>query len=300
MSGYHFKPKSQILFFLPKSLQTVRNIINPPVQIQSYSSSSLWLYGEIECLIKNEKYSSLPSIYSGLRKDPLEFYIDVINLLPKELEGIEYLVEIEHDKYNDYNAFKIDFNRLVFFHNGKYLAIHKDMVFNKFLNIYKFQNELFKFLYINDKTILMECQNYVVSFYELKNFLLLNYKYYNLLQQNEETLHNKKLIKQALVNVESLINSFKEEYDYAFYFKNMLIYCATVNNLLDKIQKPHFDEYKKAKICKFKFPDFKKSIIDSYSKEKEIIEKKIKLFSEETILKNINSNNELCFSIMNK
>ena len=157
-----------------------------------------------------------------------------------------------------------------------------------------------KFLYINDKTILMECQNYVVSFYELKNLLLLNYKYYNLLPQNEETLHNKKLIKQALDNIESLINSFKEEYDYAFYFKNMLIYCATVNNLLDKIQKPHFDEYKKEKICKFKFPDFKKSIIDSYSKEKEIIEKKIKLFSEETILKNINSNNELCFSIMNK
>lgn len=143
MSGHHFKKGNPIFFFLPKSLRTYRNIINPPKPIQEYSSCCLWLYGEIECLISSDKYSSLKSIYAGLNMDYQEFYIDVINFLSKEIDGIECLVKIENEKYDDKNADKIDFNRLVFRYLKKFYAVHMDIIFSKFLNVHMFENELF-------------------------------------------------------------------------------------------------------------------------------------------------------------
>ena len=184
--------------------------------------------------------------------DYQEFYIDVINFLSKEIDGIECLVKIENEKYDDKNADKIDFNRLVFRYLKKFYAVHMDIIFSKFLNVHMFENELFKF------------------------------------------------IEEALNNIENIINILKEEYIYAFYHINMLVYVSTVNKVLDKIKNPIFDECQKEKVCHFKFLDFKTNIIGKYTKEKDEIEKKIRLFPEESILKAVNLNNELYFGVMNK
>ena len=196
--------------------------------------------------------------------DYQEFYIDVINFLSKEIDGIECLVKIENEKYDDKNADKIDFNRLVFRYLKKFYAVHMDIIFSKFLNVHMFENELFRFISSNDRTFLSQCQSYVISLYELKNKLLLNNKYYNFLPENEDTKESKKFIEEALNNIENIINILKEEYSYAFYHINMLVYVSTVNKVLDKIKNPIFDEYQKEKVCHFKFLDFKTNIIGKY------------------------------------
>ena len=78
--------------------------------------------------------------------------------------------------------------------------------------------------------------------------MLLNSKYYKILPQNSDVLKYKGLIDKALDDMDILINSFKKEYDYAFYYINMLYYTVHIKNVMDKIGKPFtFEEERKKK-----------------------------------------------------
>ena len=126
-------------------------------------------------------------------------------------------------------------------------------------------------------------------------------KYYNILQQNEDVLKYKDLIEKAIDNMNLLINHFKEEYDYAFYNMNMLYYIVYIPKVMDKITKPFvFDEERKFKVINFNKDSFIKDIEENFLKIKQNNENEIRLFSEEEIYREINSVNDIFFSVMNK
>ena len=300
MSHHHFKNESPMLIFLPKSLKNAHNIFFPNKEIQAYSSSCLWFFGEIECLLKNKKYSSFKGIYMSLRENSIEFYVDIINLLSKEIDGNDYLIKIVKKEDKDMHiAEKIDFNRFPLYYDEKYYEINKNIIYNKFLDIKKFIEN--KFLCPDNTEIFYRTQSYIRSIYELKNNLLLNYKYYDILLNNEEIEEGKKCILQIIKNINESIDFFKKKYDYAFYHYNMLFYCLWIRQILDQISIPIiFNQEEKEKICHFNFQHFMEYIFGGYYEITKMVEKKIRLFSEETILNELNCQNEICFNLMNK
>ena len=165
MSHYHFKRNYQNLIFLPKSLKE-KNIIYPQTSIQEYSSCCLWLFGEIECILKYEKYWSFKSIFYSL-KNGIDFYIDIINLLSNEIEGKPSIIRKENERFNDKTINKIDLDRIFTQQYGQYYSLHKDIVNTKFLNIEKLFLDLG--LFLGAIKFLSRCQDKVSSLYELKN-----------------------------------------------------------------------------------------------------------------------------------
>ena len=97
MSHHHFEDNKPNLPFLPKSLKSFNNIICPSDPIQEYSSCCLWLFGEIECLIKNKNYSSFKNIFKSINMN-IDFFVDVINYLSKEIDGVECVMKREKKK----------------------------------------------------------------------------------------------------------------------------------------------------------------------------------------------------------
>ena len=171
MSHHHFKNEFSLFSFLPKSLRTAINYIFPKKEIQEYSSSCLWFIGIIECLIKNKKYSTFGNIYRSLKQNDFEFYIEIINLLSKEIEGRDDLIYIIENDKKQFIPKEIDFDRYPFFDSRKYYEIHKDIIFNKFLDIQRFIG-LQLFFAPLDKDIFFLSQAYLERIYEFKNILL--------------------------------------------------------------------------------------------------------------------------------
>ena len=301
MSRHHFDTKNKNLAFLPKSLSNEDNIICPSDPIQEYSSCCLWFFGEIECLLQNKKYNSFKEIFSGTNMN-IDFYVDVINYLTKEIDGIEYVLKKEEDKCkNNEIAFEIDFNRFFINFESNYYSIHKDLIYSKFLSIDNFFEKIGSFLYIGEVTYFSKCQRHIKVVNEYKNYLLFNLQYYKMLSQNERVISCKNMIMKEIKEIDSLINAFKEEYNFAFYHKNMLSYTTCIRKVLDKILLPFpFSNEEKEKILKYDTDSLIENLISGYKKIRDNIERKVRLFSEETISKEINSLNDLCFSVMNK
>ena len=258
MSHYHFNKGVPDLIFLPKSLKE-KNIIYPPKPIQEYSSCCLWLFGEIECLLNNKKYSTFKSIFFTLRNG-VDFYFDVVNLLSKEIDGVQCMIQKEDARYDENNINKIDFNR-IWIEKGKlFYSIHKDIVYTKFLNIEKLFLDIGIFIYLGEIIILSRCQEKVLCIYELRNKLDLNLKYYDFLPQNDDILKGMEILLQYSEIIDTLIK----------------------------------------KIFQFDFDNFMSTIYNNYSVNKNEIENSLRLFSDEAISKEINSLNDICFNIMNK
>ena len=299
MSHHHFDGKSPIFPFLSKSLKNASHEFLPKKEIQEYSSCFLWFFGEIEYLLKHKNYS-FKEIYNNLKGDNLDFLVDLINLLSKEIEGNECLIKVieKKDKFLD-KADKVEFNRYPFFTGNKYYEIQKEIVFNKFLDIQNLVDD--RFMYPYEKEILYGTQSYITSIYNFKNKLLLNLRYYNMNPENKDFEDERKLILQTIELINEAIAFFQREYDYAFYHYNMLFYCLFIRNLLDNIINPvAFQEEEKKAICNFNFNNFKVSIFSNLSQIKRKIETKLRLFSGETILNELNCHNEICYSLMNK
>ena len=301
MSNYHFGKNKENLIFLPKTLKNDKNIIFSPSPIQAYSSSCLWFYGEIECLLSSNKYASFKDIFQNLYYN-IEFYLDVINFLTKEIDGIECLIKKEVKKCDNDDLVKfIDFDRLFFTRNSKYYSFHKDIIFSKFLKIGNFLDNVGDFIYLDYMTVLMEYQNYVKMIFGMKNHLLVNRRYFDCLSQNNETIKNKRFIEKSIEQVEDLITCFKEEYNYAFYHAKMLSYAATIDNLMRQISIPFtFSEEKRKKVINFDWHASIKIIFTMFDKVKKFIENNVRLFSEDEIFKELNFNKLLCFNAMNK
>ena len=296
MSHYHFKKEIPDLIFLPKSLKE-KNIIYPQKPIQEYSSCCLWLFGEIECLLKYKKYSTFKSIFFNLRNG-VDFYIDIVNLLSYEIDGIHSLIQKENERYDENNINKIDFSRIWIEKGKQFYSIHKDIVYSKFLNIEKLFLDIGIFIYLGEITILSRCQEKVSCIYELRNKLDLNLKYYDFLPQNDDILKGMEILMQYSETIDKLIKNFKKEYDIAFYQANILSYVGEIKDLTSKTDK--LDTEMKKKIYLFDFDNFMRTIYNNYSVNKNEIENRLRLFSDETISKEINSLNDICFNIMNK
>ena len=296
MSNYHFNEEIPNLIFLPKSLKE-KNIIYPQTPIQEYSSCFLWLFGEIECLLKYEKYSTFKSIFNILESG-IDFYIDIINLLSNEIDGIQCMIQKEKERYNQKNIDKIDFNRIWTKKGKQYYSIHKDIVYTKFLNIRKLLLDMGIFAYLGEITILSRCQNKVECIYELKNNIDLNCKYYDFLPQTDAILKGMEILLQYSEEIDDLIKIFKKEYPVAFYQANIFSYVGEIKDLTSQTNK--LDEVMKRRIYNFSFENFMEEIYNNYLVNENNIENRLRLFSDETISKEINSLNDICFSIMNK
>ena len=299
MSHHHFDGKNPLFPFLPKSIKNAYHEFLPKKEIQEYSSCFLWFYGEIEYLLQHKNYS-FKELYNNLKEDNLDFLVDLINLLSKDIEGNECLIKVikKQDKILD-KAEKVEFNRYPFFTGFEYYEMHKDIIFNKFLDISKFVNN--RFLYPFEKDIFYGSQSFITSTYNFKNKLLLNLRYYNMNPENKDFDYEKKLILKSIELINEALNFFKKEYDYAFYHYNMLFYFLYIRPLLDGIMIPvSFKEEEKKAIYNFNFVNFKADIFSNLSQIKKTVEKKIRLFSLETILNELNCNKELCYSLMNK
>ena len=301
MSNHHFGNDIQNLIFLPETLKSFDNIIFSPSPIQAYSSCCLWFYGEIECLLSSNKYLTFKDIFHNLYNN-IDFYIDVINFLSHEIDGIECLIKKEDKKCDDDKLAKyIDFDRLYYKRYSEYYSFHKDIIFSKFLKIDNFLVDVGHFIYLDYMTVLTTYQNYVFIFFELKNQLLLNRRYLDFISQNGDTLNNKKFIEMSIEQIDTLIAGFKEEYNYAFYHANMLSYIAKIKNIMTKISIPFaFNEVERYKVIYFDGPASMKIILTMFDILKKYIDKNVRLFSEDRISNELNSINTLCFSVMNK
>ena len=301
MSSYHFDDEHPNFEFLPKTLKR-RNIIFPKYPIQAYSSCCLWIYGEIECLLRINDYSTYEQIFNSLKKYGIDFYIDVINFLSKELEGIECLIRKEKEAFTDKNVKDIDLNRLIISYGRNYYSIHKDIIFTKFLDIDHFFRNIARFILISDYGFLLKSQKLIMNIYELKNQLLFNIKYYDLLPQSEDISKGKLSLLKILNNTDILISSFKKDYDSVFYLKNIYSLERDIEDVSEKINKPFtLNKEKKEKILNCGgFDNFSEAILKDYSHIKRDIEITLRLFSENTISNQIKSLDDICFSVMNK
>ena len=300
MSHHHFKNQYSLFSFLPKALRNANNLVYPKKGIQECSSCFIWFIGIIECLIKNKKYSNFSNIYQDLANNNLEFYIEIINLLSKEIEGRDDLINVIKKEEKVFKIKEIDFDRYPFFDSNKYYEIHKDVVFSKFLDI-EGLIELKYFISPLHKEIFYQSQSYLERIYGFKNLLLLNLKFYEILQKNEDMKKDINSISTALKTIDNQINNFLKNYDNAFYRFNMSFYILYFKSVLDQIVKPYpFDTDRISEIRNFNFRDFISTTTKDFNNFKENTIKEVTIFSLETIVQELNSTNELCLNLMNK
>ena len=297
MSHHHFKRNYAFFSFLPESVKNAINYILPEKDIQAYSTCCLWFIGIIECLLKYKKYSTFKDIYMALRKDNINFYIEVINLLYKEIEGKDDLIKRVSEEEKEFIANRIDFDRYPLFDGKNYYEFHKDIIFNKFLDIEKFIR-LNTFIYPTQKQIFFLTQSYIDRIHEFKNKLILNLRYYEMLPESE---NDKKTISETLIKIDKQIDYFKNKYDYAFYYFNMFFYCVYIKPLLDEITNPYsFKDEEKKEILNFDFAYFMSNVTNDCSRIIEKTQRNVVIYSPETIARELNSMNELCYNLMNK
>ena len=126
----------------------------------------------------------------------------------------------------------------------------------------------------------------------------LNLKYYDFLEKTDDIIEGKSKISKLSECISALIKDFNKDYDIAFYQENIFSYVGEIWNVTDKIEKLNIEM--KKKILDFQFDNFMKETYHYYLLEKNNIEKTIRLFSYETISRDINSLNNIFFSVMNK
>ena len=298
MSSYHFNTDYPNYIFLPKTLKT-KNIIFPKFPIQAYSSCCIWFYGEIQCLLTIKKYSDYVLFFNSLKNYGIDFYIDVINYLSKNLDGIECLIKKENEQLN---AKEIDLNRLIVLGDKGYYSIHKDIIFSKFLDIDKFLKNLGRFLFAYDYGFLIKYQKLIMNVYEFKNKLLFNYKYYDLLPQNKMISNGKNFIDNAIKRIDQFQKLFKDKYKDAFNFKNKLSFQRNVDNTSNEISDniPLKKEREERILNSMGFDFFYDNMLENYSDIKKNIVAILRLFSENTISNEIKSLDDICFVVMNK
>lgn len=70
--------------------------------------------------------------------------------------------------------------------------MHKDIIYNKFLNIENFL--LNNFIFFHKMEVFEKTQGFITLIYELKNKLKINIKYYDLLPEDEDIKMGKELM----------------------------------------------------------------------------------------------------------
>ena len=123
-------------------------------------------------------------------------------------------------------------------------------------------------------------------------------KYYEMLPESE---NDKKTISETLIKIDKQIDYFKNKYDYAFYYFNMFFYCVYIKPLLDEITNPYsFKDEEKKEILNFDFAYFMSNVTNDCSRIIEKTQRNVVIYSPETIARELNNMNELCYNLMNK
>ena len=297
MSRYHTSTSKLSNIIFPKSIIDKYSIY-PENPIQNYSSCCLWFYGEIECILKNDKYASLKSIYNYIKPGSIQFFIDVINIIGKNYYGIDNLFKEEKERSKDINL--INLNRL--FVNGKInYSIDKNIMFTQFLNL----NNLLcdSFFYISqDYKVLTITQKSLEKFINYKNLLEINFKFYKLLERENDM----KIVLEAILSeinyIKKILKDIEDNFNVDFIKKNIFSYeIFLFKDIMEgkPIIFPISDEMQK-KIQEINFNELLKDYFLDLEKRKKNLERKYKLYSEEDVVKNLNLSNSICFQIMNK
>ena len=119
--------------------------------------------------------------------------------------------------------------------------------------------------------------------------------------KNENMKNDIKSISDALCFLDEQINEFMEKYDLAFYYFNTTLYALYIHSVEDKfIKQSSLDKSQINQVFNFNYTKFMNSMTKTCTKFIENIKKNVTIFSTETIVKELNSMNDLCFNLMNK
>ena len=297
MSRYHTSTSKLNKLIFPKSIISKYSIY-PENPIQNYSSCCLWFYGEIECILKNDKYASFKSFYKYIKSGSIQFLIDVINIIGKNYYEIDNLFKEEKERSKDINL--INLNRL--FVNGKIkYSIDKNIIITQFLNL----NNLLcdpSFYISQDYKILTNSQKSLEKFINYKNLLEINFKFYKLIDAKNDVKKVLEVISNEINYINNILKEIEDNFNVEFIKKNIFSYEIFLFNDIIKgkpIIFPISDEMQK-KIQEINFNQILKDNYLDLEKRKKNLETKYKIYSEEDIQKNFNHSNNICFQIMNK
>ena len=299
MSKYHTNSYNLNKLIFPKDVNNENScfIKNP---IQNYSSCCLWFYGEIDCLFNNENYKNLKSVFDSMKSGSLQFYIDVINIIGKKFYGINDLFKYEEKRREDCS--KIDLNRF-FIEGKKNYAIHKEIVFNQFLNLRNFYIDSKYFYISNDLNLFLNTEKILERLINYKNILEMNERFYEMIIQNNDIKSVIESISDEKKYIKNILLTLRKNYDIEFYKVNIFSYQIYFFNDIMQGGKPivfpiPFDLHKK--IQELDFNSFLKQIESELLIRKKDLESKYCIYSEEDILKYLNPSIDICFNIMNK
>ena len=297
MSKYHINTSHLNTLIFPKSMNE-NNSIYSKNPIQNYSSCCLWFYGEINCILNNNKYTNMKSIYENLKDGDIRFYIDVINLIGKEFYEINEIFKYEPEMSKDIK--NIDLNRLYVKGNKNY-TVHKDIIFTQFLNINNFFKGFQYFYSSPELKILIDTENKIEKFFNYKNLLDINYRFYGMIEQNNKVRNIMNMIEDEKKFIDESLIDIKRLYGFEFLKKNISSYeLYFIDDILnDKVIFPISDKVLR-KIEESDFNSFIKNKTSELKFRKRKLETDYCIYSEEDIVKQLNPSNEICFKIMNK
>ena len=297
MSKYHINTSHLNTLIFPKSMNE-NNSIYSKNPIQNYSSCCLWFYGEINSILNNNKYTNMKSIYENLKDGDIRFYIDVINLIGKEFYEINEIFKYEPEMSKDIK--NIDLNRLYVKGNKNY-TVHKDIVFTQFLNINNFFKGFQYFYSSPEMKILIDTENKIEKFFNYKNLLDINYRFYGMIEQNNKVRNIMNMIEDEKKFIDESLIDIKRLYGFEFLKKNISSYeLYFIDDILnDKVIFPISDKVLR-KIEESDFNSFIKNKTSELKIRKRKLETDYCIYSEEDIVKQLNPSNEICFILMNK
>ena len=298
MSKYHINTSHLNTLIFPKNVND-KNCVYSCTPIQNYSSCCLWFYGEIDCILNNNKYTNMASIYKNMNNNNINFYIDVINLIGIKYYEINEILKYEKSRSKDTKI--MDLNR--FFVAGKNnISVHKDILFTQFLNINNFFKGFWFFTSVYDIKFIMNAEKKLETFINYQNLLDFNYRYYRMIGQEKDLKEIMDLIKSEIEFIDRSLIEIKQKYTIEFYRKNIASYeLYFVEDILkDKpIVFPLSNEMQR-KMEELDFNSFMIDIGAMFDEKKLELERNYCIYSEEDILKQLNPLNEICFKIMNK
>ena len=293
MSRYHTNSENLNKSIFPKSI-IIQNYIYPKIPIQKYSSSCLWFYGQIECLLKNENYISFKSIFDRVKGDQIAYYIDVINLIGKNFYSMDDLFNAGEQA----NTFpeKIDLDRLFINTYKPNYAVHKNIIYTQFLDIKTFFFDLASLHLPYYYKLLIDSQNIFEKYITYNNLLELNYKFNKSYEENvdSKTFHDFIIKEQKSMNDHFI--EFKKKYDIEFIKNNISSYERLDLNVTDF----NLSELMKKKIENNDFENQLKQFSQEIKKSERCIKEVFDIFSGEEIAKKLNPFNDICFKLMNK
>ena len=273
--------------------------IYPKKSIQNYSSCCLWFYGEIESILKGDKYFSFPIIYDSIRLDRKEFIIDLINLIGNNYYKINNLFKKEKERSSDVK--NIDLDRL--FLNWKInYSLDKKIVVTKFLDLSSFVYNSKFFYFKQEVDFINKTQKKLETFVTYKNLLEINLKFYELQEPKKEIETIKEAISEEIKYINQIMNFIVSNYYLEFIRKNISSYRMFLSSDVAKGKALDFPISKEMKeiLAILNFDSIISSNCSEFELRKQFLELQFNIYSVEDIIKQLNPKNDIYLKLMSK